>query len=69
MRVSRIDLRSIATFRLFVGISIKTLGYLVITAGIFLSIKNKDVAFRIVQFGVLMVVAGWLLIIRALKVK
>ena len=53
--------------RLLFGVWLKTVGYLTIAAGIFLSIGDRDFALRVVVFGVLMVVFGWLLIIKALK--
>jgi len=53
--------------KLFLGISIKTIGYLTIASGIFISIKNKDIAFKIVIIGAILVVLGWILIIRALR--
>ena len=62
-----IDIKSVARFRLFAGISIKTLGYMVIAAGIFLSLKDKNFAYKIVLFGILMVLSGWGLIIKALR--
>ncbi len=65
--ISKVDIRSVARFRLLVGIGIKTIGYMVIAAGIFLSIKDKVLAYKIVIFGVLMVLSGWGLIVQALK--
>ena len=64
-----IDIKSVARFRLFAGISIKTLGYMVIAAGIFLSLKDKNLAYKIVLFGILMVLSGWGLIIKALRAE
>ncbi len=64
-----IDIKSVARFRLFAGISIKTLGYMVIAAGIFLSLKDKNFAYKIVLFGILMVLSGWGLIIKALRAE
>jgi len=53
--------------KLFLGISIKTIGYLIIASGIFISIKDKDVAFKMIIMGAVLVVFGWILIIRALR--
>jgi len=53
--------------KLFLGISIKTIGYLIIASGIFISIKDKDVAFKMIIMGAVLVVLGWILIIRALR--
>ena len=53
--------------KLFLGISIKTIGYLIIASGIFISIKDKDVAFKMILMGAVLVVLGWILIIRALR--
>ncbi len=53
--------------RLFIGIGVKTFGYLIIAAGIFLSIKNKDLACKTIYVGISLVVLGWLLIYQALK--
>jgi len=53
--------------RLFLGISIKTIGYLIIASGIFISIKNKDVAYKMIIIGAILVLLGWILIIRALR--
>ncbi len=62
--MNRIDLRRL---RLIFGIGLKTLGYMTIAAGIFLSIGNRDVALKVVVFGALMVIFGWGLIIKALR--
>ena len=53
--------------KLFLGISIKTIGYLIIASGIFISIKDKDIAFKMMIIGAVLVVLGWILIIRALR--
>lgn len=53
--------------RLLFGIGLKTIGYMTIAAGIFLSIGNRDLALRIVLFGILMVIFGWILVIKALR--
>ena len=53
--------------KLFLRISIKTIGYLIIASGIFISIKDKDVAFKMIIMGAVLVVLGWILIIRALR--
>ncbi len=52
--------------RMSIGTGIKTLGYLLITAGIFLSWKNKHLALQLVYFGVGFVAVGWLIMIRTL---
>ena len=67
--LSRIDWKSVATFRLVTGLVLKTMGYMVIAAGIFASLRSKELAMKIVVFGVLMVVFGWALVIVALKRK
>ena len=53
--------------RLFLGISIKTIGYLIIASGIFISIKNKDVAYKMIIIGAILVLLGWILIIKTLR--
>jgi len=66
--ISRFDPELVSIFkRLFVGIGVKTIGYLTITAGIFLAIKNKNLAFQIVLVGLFLVIVGWVMIIRALR--
>ncbi|MCS7121911.1 MAG: hypothetical protein NZ895_04865 [Archaeoglobaceae archaeon] len=52
--------------RVLSGIAIKTIGYMVISSGIFLSLKSKDLALKVVVFGTLLVIAGWFLILRGL---
>ncbi len=49
------------------GVGVKTIGYLTITAGIFFAIKDKNLALQIVLSGVFLVIAGWVLVIKALK--
>ncbi len=53
--------------RLLVGVGIKSLGYLIVASGIFLSLKDKALALKIVYLGVCFVVFGWFLILRALR--
>lgn len=66
--ISRFDPELANAFkRLFVGVGVKTIGYLTITAGIFLAIKDRSLAFQIVLAGVVLVVIGWVLIVRALR--
>ncbi len=66
--ISRFDPELVNVFkRLFIGIGIKTIGYLTISAGIFLSIKDKGLALLIVCTGALFVVFGWILIYIALR--
>lgn len=66
--ISRFDPELAEAFkRLFVGIGVKTIGYLTITAGIFLAIKNRSLALNIVFVGIILVALGWVLIVRALK--
>lgn len=66
--ISRFDPELVDVFkRLFVGIGVKTIGYLTITAGIFLAIKDKNLALQIVVCGVILVVIGWVLIVKALR--
>lgn len=66
--ISRFDPELARAFkRLFVGIGVKTVGYLTITAGIFLAIKDKSLALNIVFVGIMLVAFGWILIFRALK--
>jgi|GEM_PF-5887992 hypothetical protein len=67
--LSRIDWKTIATFRLIAGIVLKTMGYMVIAAGIFISLRSRELALKIVEFGVLMVIFGWILVVIALKRK
>jgi len=53
--------------RILIGVGIKTLGYLIIAAGIFLSIRDKELALKVVYIGISLVVVGWVMIIRSLR--
>ena len=53
--------------RILIGVGIKTLGYLIIAAGIFLSIRDKGLALRAVYLGISLVVVGWFVVIRSLR--
>lgn len=53
--------------RILIGVAIKTLGYLIVAAGIFLSIKDKTLALKVVYIGVSFVVVGWVVVIRSLR--
>ena len=53
--------------RVLIGVGIKSLGYLIIASGIFLSLKDKNLALKVVYVGVCFVVFGWFLVLRALK--
>ena len=50
------------------GSALKTIGYMLIAAGIFLSLKDKLSAIKVVQLGVFLVISGWLIIIRYLLI-
>mgnify|MGYP007013855486 CR=1 FL=1 len=66
--LARFDPKLVEVFRrLFLGLGIKTVGYLIIAAGIFFSIKDKDIALFAVILGAFLVIFGWMLIYRALK--
>ncbi len=49
------------------GVSVKSLGYLIIASGVFLSPLNKELALKVICSGVTLVIFGWFLILRALK--
>ncbi len=53
--------------RLAVGVGMKTIGYLLIAVGIFLPLVNKKMGYAAVYAGLILVVAGWVYIIVALK--
>jgi len=53
--------------RIFIGAGIKSIGYLIVAVGIFLSLKDKSLAIKVVYTGVCFVVFGWFVIIRSLK--
>jgi len=53
--------------RLLMGIGVKSLGYLIVAAGIFLSLKDKTIALKVIYVGVSFVIFGWFLIVRALR--
>jgi ABC-type antimicrobial peptide transport system permease subunit len=67
--LTRFDAELIKVFRsLFVGIAVKTLGYLMLGAGIFMSfLLDKNLGYNIVIAGATMVIAGWIMIYRALR--
>ncbi len=52
--------------RILIGVGIKTIGYILIAAGIFLSLRDKNLALQIVYLGVGLVLVGWMMIIRTL---
>ena len=56
-----------AHLRLMIGVGLKSLGYLIIAAGIFLSLKDKALALKVIYIGVSFVIFGWFLMIRALR--
>ncbi len=53
--------------RVLIGVGIKSLGYLIIASGIFLSLKDKNLALKVVYIGVCFVIFGWFLVLRAFK--
>ncbi len=53
--------------RLLIGVGVKSLGYLIVAAGIFLSLKDKALALKVVYIGVSFVIFGWFLVFRALR--
>lgn len=53
--------------RILIGVGIKTIGYMLIAAGIFLSLKDKNLALQIVYLGIGFVIVGWIMIIRTLR--
>lgn len=53
--------------RVLLGVGIKSLGYLIVAAGIFLSLRDKNLALKTVYIGVCFVIFGWFVVLRALK--
>ena len=53
--------------RLAIGVGMKTIGYLMVAVGIFLPLFNKKMGYAAVYGGVMLIVAGWLYIVVALK--
>ncbi len=55
--------------RLTFGIGIKTFGYFLIAAGIFLGFRYKEMAAKIIFIGISFIMLGWALVIYTLKVS
>lgn len=53
--------------RILIGVGIKSLGYLIVASGIFLSLRDKSLSLKVIYIGVCFVIFGWFLIVRALK--
>lgn len=53
--------------RLAIGVGMKTLGYLLVAVGIFLPLFNRKLGYTAVYAGVMLIIAGWVYIVVALK--
>ncbi len=53
--------------RMSIGTGIKTLGYLLVAAGIFMGLVNKTLGLQLIYLGVSFVAVGWLIIVRTLN--
>ncbi len=53
----------------FIGSGVKFLGYIIVTAGIFMGLSDREIGIRMIAIGVLVVTVGWLIIYKAYRVS
>lgn len=54
---------------LLTGIWIKTIGYVIIGAGIFMGVINEEAGKTAILIGAMFVIAGWMLVYKALRLS
>ena len=54
---------------LLAGVWIKTIGYVIVGAGIFMGVINEDAGKMAILVGVVFVIVGWMLVYKALRLS